>query len=490
VGLILDHHILLLKGKEFGGLMFKKVFLLTPLLVIILLFGVVPPAHAQEIVTGDTVPAGTTVDDDVLLFGETVTINGDVNGNVFALGGTVTVNGKVDGSLYALSQQVLVNGEVTDGVYGAALELVFGPEGRVGRNAAFLGLSVRMPEGATIGRDLTGIFLLGAQFAGEVERDTTAVIGPLEFVRLIIRLFDIQAPSFLAPQTTAPAGLKLASPVPINVPAQGVIDTILMQRWLIFMARDYISLFLVGLLALWLFPGHLKRWGEKAMKAPFSSLGLGLAVVVVGGVALALLWALILAVALGLGRIGFSGLGTAIGMLGFFGVSTAGAVLFVIVTFISKLVFAFQAGFLILKRFERTGFWYKLGVMALGLLIYVILAAIPYIGWAVAVVVMLLGTGAVFLVFNDDRRFEKQAAVEPAQEMPAANPAMDAAPVAAAPASVVNKPVEESPQPESPVSVMPDEKPALEEKPSAGAPVDQKPVKPKSSQKQAKQQED
>ena len=125
-----------------------------------------------------------------------------------------------------------------------------------------------------------------------------------------------------------------------------------------------------------------------------------------------MLWALILAVALGLGRIGFSGLGTAMGMLGFFAVSTAGAVLFVIVTFISKLVFAFQAGFLILKRYERTGFWYKLGVLALGLLIYVLLAAIPYIGWAVAIVVMLLGTGAVFLVFNDDRRFEKQAAVE------------------------------------------------------------------------------
>ncbi len=470
--------------------MFKKNAIFTPLFVLLLLFGAVSPVQAQGIVSGDTVPAGVTVDDDLILFGETVTIDGDVNGNVFALGGTVTVNGKVDGSLYALSQQVLVNGEVTDGVYGSALELVFGPEGKVGRNVAFLGLSVGMPEGATIGRDLTGIFILGAQFAGDVERETTAVIGPLEVVRLIIRLFDIQAPPFLAPQTIVPAGMKLASPVPYDLPQQGIVDTLLMQRWLVFIVRDYVSLLLVGLLVLWLFPTPLKRWGNKVMKAPFSSLGLGLAIVIVGGIGLALLWALILAVALGLGRIGFSGLGTAMGLLGFFAVSTAGAVLFVIVTFISKLVFAFQAGFLILKRYERTGFWYRLGVLALGLLIYVLLAAIPYIGWAVAVVVMLLGTGAVFLVFNDDRRFEKQAAVELAKETPAVNPPVDAAPADAQPAPVAENPAEESPQPVAPISSVPDEAPVLADKPSAGAPVEEKPAKQKSSRKQAKQQED
>ena len=470
--------------------MFKRIVFITPLLIFVLLFGVVPPVQAQGIVSGDTIPAGVIVDDDVVLFGETVTIDGDVNGNVFALGGTVTVNGKVDGSLYALSQQVLVNGEVTDGVYGTALELVFGPEGRVGRNVAFLGLSVGMPEGATIGRDLTGIFILGAQFAGDVERETTAVIGPLEVVRLIIRMFDIQAPPFLAPQTISPASMKLASPVSFDIPQQGIIDTILMQRWLVLMVRDYITLLLVGLLALWLLPVHLKRWGEKVMKAPFSSLGLGLAVVVVGSIGLALLWTLLLAVALGLGRIGFSGLGTAFGLLGLFSVSTAGAVLYVIVAFISKLIFAFQTGFLILKRYERPGFWYRLGVLALGLLIYVLLAAIPYIGWAVAIVVMLLGTGAAFLVFNEDRKFEKKAAEEPSLEKPVAGQPVEVAPAAEQPAPAPEKPTEESPQPEVHLSGTPEEPPGLDDKPSAGAPVDEKPAKPKSSRKLAKQQED
>ncbi len=414
--------------------MSKKLSILAPILVFVILFGVVSPAHAQGIIAGDSIPAGVTVDDDVILFGETVTIDGDVNGNVFALGGTVTVNGTVDGSLYAVSQQITVNGEVTDGVYGTALELVFGPEGKVGRNVAFLGLSVGMAEGASIGRDLTGIFILGAQFAGDVERDTTAVIGPLEFVRMIIRMFDIQAPPFLSPQTAHPGSMKLASPVAFDTLQQGIVDTILMQKWLVSMVRDYITLLLVGLLALWLFPGHLKRWGEKVMRAPFSSLGVGLAVVVVGSVGLALLWVLLLAIALGLGTIGFSGLGTALGMLGFFGVSTAGAVLYVFVVFISKLIFAFQAGFLILKRYDRQSFWFRLGVLALGLLIYVLLAAIPYIGWAVAIVVALLGTGAVFLVFNNDRKFEKPEDSEPAHESPAVEQSVETAAVSPQPA--------------------------------------------------------
>jgi uncharacterized membrane protein YhaH (DUF805 family) len=168
-------------------------------------------------------------------------------------------------------------------------------------------------------------------------------------------------------------------------------------------------------------------------------------------------------------------------MLGFFAVSTAGAVLYVIVAFISKLIFAFQAGYLILKRYERTGFWYRFGVLALGLLIYVLLAAIPYIGWAVAIVVMLLGTGAVFLVFNEDRQFEKRTAAEPPLDKLVAGQPAEASPVEAQPAPVAEKPVEESSQPEAPV---------LDDKPSAGGPVEEKPAKPKSSRKLAKQQQD
>jgi hypothetical protein len=175
------------------------------------------------------------------------------------------------------------------------------------------------------------------------------------------------------------------------------------------------------------------------------------------------------------------------GLLGFFAVSTAGAVLYVIVVFISKLVFAFQAGFLILRKFERTGFWYRLGVLALGLLIYVLLAAIPYIGWAVAVVVMMIGTGAIFLVFNDDRRFEKQAAAASAPEIPVVEQHVETVPASAP--KVVDQPAAESIQPAAPVNDTPDPVTALDDSPSAGTPVEDIPVKPKSNRKTPKPQD-
>jgi hypothetical protein len=463
--------------------MYKRIFILTPLFVLILLFGAVSPAQAQGIVSGDTVPAGVTVDDDVILFGDTVTIDGDVNGNVFALGGTVTVNGKVDGNLYAISQQVVVNGEVTDGVYGTALELDFGPVGSVGRNVAFLGLTVGMPEGSAIHRDLTGIFLLGAQFGGKVERDTTAVIGPLEFVRLIIRMFNLDAPPFLAPQTMHHGGVKLAAPVAYEPVRQRSLDAVGIQIWLMAVAREFIGLLLVGLLAFWLFPHHLLRWGEKVKRAPFSSAGLGLAAIIVVTFGLALILSLILAVALGVGWIGFSVLGSVFGALGFFAVSTAYALFFVIVMYLSKVIVAFLAGLLILKRYERNNFWFRLGVLALGLLIYVLLAAIPFIGWAVSVVVIILGTGAFFLVMNDDWRFEKPVEGKTTDELsvvekPIGGTPVDAAAPAEVPAAVT--PVAEISAGEKPADILP---PA--EASSTELPVAEKPAKTKSSRKPA-----
>jgi len=476
--------------------MSKKVFILTPLFLLALLFGAVLPAQAQGIVAGDTIPAGVTVDDDVVLFGDTVTIDGDVNGNVFALGGTVTVNGKVDGNLFAIAQQLSINGEVTDGVYGSGLEMSFGPTGKVGRNAAFLGLTVTMPEGSTIGRDLTGIFILGAQFGGSVGRDTTAVIGPLEVVRMIVRMFNIQAPPFLSPQTALPAGGKLAVPVAYVHPQQGVIEAVVLQRWLVAVVREYLGLLLVGLLSLWLLPQHLFRWGEKVRRAPFSSAGLGLAAIIVGNVGLALIVALVLAVALGIGWIGFSGLATAFGALGFFAVSTVYALFFVIVMYLSKVIVAFLAGFMILKRYERQGFWFRLGVLALGLLIFVLLAAIPFIGWAVAVVVILLGTGALFLVMNDDLRIEKAVGDKPSDEKsvngtpviekPVVDQPDETTPVVAE--SIAEKPVEEPSLPVAPDYGIPQETPPIDDKASAGAPVAEKPARAKSTKKAVKQQ--
>src|SRR5262245_7501392 len=84
------------------------------LLVLVGLALTAPPAQAVEFRSGDTVtvPAGTTIDDDLFAMGQSVTIAGQVNGEVYALGQTVTVTGAVQRDLIAAGQQLTLDGTV------------------------------------------------------------------------------------------------------------------------------------------------------------------------------------------------------------------------------------------------------------------------------------------------------------------------------------------------------------------------------------------
>ena len=73
-------------------------------LVLLIWFGLLSSQEALAAGSSDkdTIPAGTTIDDDRFLRGEDVTVAGVVNGDVVAVGSTITVSGTIDGSLIAL----------------------------------------------------------------------------------------------------------------------------------------------------------------------------------------------------------------------------------------------------------------------------------------------------------------------------------------------------------------------------------------------------
>ena len=131
------------------------------LLVMLLVIGTVTPAHAQEIYQGDTVPAGVTLDQDVILFGQDVTIDGTVNGNVFILGNEVQVNGTVDGSLILIGQNAAISGSVSGTVYAAALTLDLAPNSVLARDLYAVTVSLTSGKDSLIGRDLYAIFARG-----------------------------------------------------------------------------------------------------------------------------------------------------------------------------------------------------------------------------------------------------------------------------------------------------------------------------------------
>ena len=80
-----------------------------------------PPAQALEMRGGDvvTIPADTTINDDLAVTGQSITIAGHVTGDVYAFGSNVTVTGTVDRDLIAAAQRITIDG-VVNGV--AAVE--------------------------------------------------------------------------------------------------------------------------------------------------------------------------------------------------------------------------------------------------------------------------------------------------------------------------------------------------------------------------------
>ncbi|MGB3702388.1 MAG: polymer-forming cytoskeletal protein [Anaerolineales bacterium] len=401
------------------------------------IFSVVSPARAQgiNITFDDSIPSGEVVENDAFLAGTTVKVEGDVIGDVFAGGAMVEINGNVDGSLFAVGQNVVINGTVGGTVYVAAVTLDLGSEAELSNNVYFVGASVATEEGAVIDRDLV-VVSMGANLSGEIGRNTVGIIGPWELFKMFMDL--IGRPVF-EPQTglsnSGSSYRAQEQPVifsgfipPLNsiLPVKPInsvsaeagkiiaadqlaqsgssIDTEQVTEWLRSIVEEFITLLIFGLLGIWLFSSFLKRSGEKLEAKPLQSTGIGLLGLVISvaliGVVL-LVAVLILMLGVGLGALGLWDLAWAVWGVGFTSLGLAFWLSLLFVSYGTKIIVAFLVGTFILRRLAPKSLQYKILPLLLGLLIYVLLAWLPYFGWVVAVLVNAVGLGAAWLAYRD-----------------------------------------------------------------------------------------
>lgn len=146
------------------------------LLGLLLLSAAAVPVSATELrrtVQGQdkilVVPAGEIIDDTVVATGGQVVVDGTITGNLFAFGQQVLVRGEVRGSLYAFAAVVSVDGVVKGDVYSAGQ--TFDARGTIERNLHAVAVSsVDLASGSRVGNDVW----LGAEFArlgGTIGRD-------------------------------------------------------------------------------------------------------------------------------------------------------------------------------------------------------------------------------------------------------------------------------------------------------------------------------
>jgi hypothetical protein len=393
---------------------------------------------AQNAIIDSVIPGGTTEENDAIVAGEAVTIDGDVDGDLLILAIDATINGKVTGSVLTTAQTVTVNGEIGGSLYTVGRELSLNEGSMVARNVYFLGFRLVTAPESEIGRDLVGVSLI-ASLGGKVGRDLKAVIGILELLGQIAGGEDDAAPAESVPtmddenSTLSPgenddpwnslwniskkvalrsiggAAYQPFWPLVINeaedaqksMPKQGGI-----QLWARITFEEFLLLLLTGLFLVWRYSAPLTEWADKAKEKPLLSSGYGfIGIVVAVNVAILSVIALVLIFAIGF-ALGFASLWKLAFIFWVLALSVLGlasTLFFLFVIYGSKVIVAYMLSRLVVGLISEKGLKYRYLLMFFGLLIYVLLQSLPYVGGIINFVVIIVGLGAVWLVRRDKR---------------------------------------------------------------------------------------
>jgi cytoskeletal protein CcmA (bactofilin family) len=375
------------------------------------------PARADWSVVGDTVPAGQVIDNDVLARGTDVVIEGTINGDLLAVGSTVTVNGSVSGSLVTLARTVTVNGQVGGSVYVASRTLTLGSAARVVHNAHYLGLMLDSQSGSQVGRDLVVASVRG-RVSSQIGRALNAAILLLTFNGQIGAGVEAPGDGAALPDGVEPGGTLLfvgsSAGRPLGLAAPALSIRSLQQEQepvpglpegLVQRLGDLAALLLVGGLALWLRPILIRRPAERLLRQPLPAAGYGLLAlfIVPGALAIGILLAVLLFfLGMWLGGVALWELAFLLWGIGYPILILAFSLFALAVLYGTKVIVADLVGKRILRRLAPRSLDTARGILPLllGLVLYVLVRSIPFLGLAVEVVVTVLGLGALWLALR------------------------------------------------------------------------------------------
>jgi cytoskeletal protein CcmA (bactofilin family) len=396
-------------------------------------------AWAVETRSGDSVVIGPdeVVDDDLYAAGNDIVVEGTVRGDLVAFGRNVTVNGTVEGDLIGAGQSVEIGGEVDDDVrvagqaillsegasvgddlIAAAYSLQNEPESNVGGTLWYAGYQALLA--GTVGEDLAVAangLTLGGEIGGDADVDVDGEEGgaappafvpvpqvPIPTVEPGLTLTDSALiGGNLTYQSSTEAqidpGARIEGDVvreerPVEEEEEEAARSPLTETVLDALS-SLVALVLVGLLLVWIAPGWIRRRAYTVLDRPLASLGwglLGLVAFPILGVVV-LLVTILLAIVLGLLTLG--SLVALIIVLGLLAEAALVLALWVSTNYLAQIVVSFLAGVLLVEAIRPGRGRGRVLPLVVGLILYVVLRAIPVLGPLVGLAVVLLGLGAI-----------------------------------------------------------------------------------------------
>jgi hypothetical protein len=306
---------------------------------------------------------------------------------------------------------------VGDDLISAGFSLESGPGSTVGGTLLYAGYQALLA--GNVGEDLKGA-MNGLQLSGQVGRDVDADVdgenegSPPFLFEPLVEVPTVESGLTLTDSARIGGNLSYKSDAEarINPGAQIEGEVIPQERpaaeeeeeparsaaadWVLGNLRSFVELVLVGLVVIWLASGWIRRLAGRVLDRPLASLGWGLLSLIaffVSGIGI-LLATILLAVIFGLLTLG--GLVALIVVVGLLAEALLGLAFWVSTGYLAQIVVSFLAGLLIVEAVRPgRGTGQRVLPLVLGLILYVVLRAIPVLGPIVGLVVVLFGLGAL-----------------------------------------------------------------------------------------------
>jgi hypothetical protein len=360
----------------------------------VLTLGLASPTQAFESRSGDvvTVPAGTTIDDDLIVTGETIVIAGRVTGDVYAFGRSVTLTGVVDrdfiaagqqvtvdgvilGNLRAGGQQVAINGRIDGNTTVGGQFVTLGRQGALSRSLLAGGQDVTLL--GPVGRGLTTgarSLHLGSTVGGDVQAAVSTLTADPE-ARIAGRLdYSSERPS------TIPAGVVAAGVqyTQVEPPARGATEPPAPLGGLVslFSLAWLLGSIVAGVLLVHFLPAFTGGTAAQVREHLWSSFGIGM--LAIFAVPLAALIVAVTVIGLPLSLLAGLGYGVAL--------------------YVGWLLLGLAAGGLLVEQVRRRTATRGLRpewLVVVGLAMLYVLSHLPWIGGLATFIALCVGLGAV-----------------------------------------------------------------------------------------------
>ena len=431
------------------------------------------PVIAKDVVidddvflSGENIVVDGTIRGSLFASGATITINGTVEGDVLMGGNTIRITdqAKIGGNIFFGASSANLSGKVEGSVFGGGASTILSSGGNIARNLFYGGFGLETYPGTVINKDLfAGAYqvLLSGDVGRDINVNAAAVeingsvggnatvnvaepggqtyLGPLppgvtQMVSPGLRISD-QAQIggelvYTSPVNQAEAiqsppsgGVVYQTPVPqetVQKPVTGtrpgrapwVAPFLAALKWVTDRISQFAILIILGGLALWKTPALLLKTVQVVKSRPLPSAGYGFLVVILGFIGAFLLGLAIFLAGLFINLITLGGLGKIVMSLGFSSLSLLFSTFLLFVFHVSKVVIAMLVGLWIVKWLAASMTPVRQNILALfiGSILYVFFRAIPLLGWFVALAAIIIGTGAIWLVFQEWWKSRRQGA--------------------------------------------------------------------------------